>query len=401
MTGIVGILAFDEIWDVSKFIFYSLIALQHRGYLKSGIAILNEGKINSKSDNVPPEDLSIEELNGWAGIGYTGTRHEYPVVLDNGAIVVDGIVKDHNILREIIRDPEKSIENVKEVMAFIALTKDGQIIAYRDEFGLKPLTLGGFGFDLAIVASEPTSMYVIGADYKREVNPGELVIIDKYYIENKQIKKPRKAYCTIEYIYQSRIDSKINELEIYDLRVRIGEQLAIERPIDADTVIGVPETALPFAIGYSRRTKIPLDLGFTRTGSPIRTMLASDDFVKLVGIQLKLNPIKSAVKGKRIVLIDDSMVTGTTLKNTIFNLRKLGAKEIHVLIGSPKLISQCPYGIEVPEEKELISANLNESEIARVLGANSIYWLSLEGLFKAIGHKNLCLGCMTRKYPVI
>ncbi len=130
-------------------------------------------------------------------------------------------------------------------------------------------------------------------------------------------------------------------------------------------------------------------------------MLASDSFLKIVGVQLKLNPIKSAVFGKRVVLIDDSMVTGTTLKNTIMSLRRLGAKEVHVLIGSPKLISACPYGIEVPEDKELIAANLSEEEIAKVLGADSIHWLSLEGLFKAISRSTLCTGCMTKKYPKV
>jgi len=182
--------------------------------------------------------------------------------------------------------------------------------------------------------------------------------------------------------------------------VKIGEQLAEEKKIDADVVIGVPDTAIPFAIGYSKKSGIPYDLGFTRTGSPIRTMLASDDFLKIIGVQLKLNPIKYVVKGKRVILIDDSMVTGRTLKNTVFALRSLGAKEVHVLIGSPKLISKCPYGMEVPEEKDLIAANLSEEEIAKVIGADSIYWLSLEGLYKVLG-KSICVGCMTRNYPKV
>ncbi|WP_338600452.1 amidophosphoribosyltransferase [Sulfolobus tengchongensis] len=401
MAGILGILAFDEVWNVSKFLYYGLIGLQHRGYSRSGIAILSKDRnISIKSENVAPEDLEIREMRGWAGIGYAGIRHSYPLLFDNSAVVVDGPVKDISIFKQLMKDPEKTIEeSIKEPITFIALSKDGQLIAYRDELGLKPLSLGGFGFDLAIISSEPTAMYVIGAELKREIKPGELVIIDKYHLESRQVKTPKKAYCTIEYVYQARIDSIVNEREIYDLRVKIGEELAIEYPIEADSVIGVPETALPFAIGYSRKLNLPLDLGFTRTGSPIRTMLASDAFLKIIGVQLKLNPIKSAVKGKRIVLIDDSMVTGTTLKNTIFNLRKLGAKEVHVLIGSPKLISQCPYGVEVPDEKELISANLDDKTIARVLGADSINWLSLEGLFKVVGHTNLCLGCMTKKYP--
>lgn len=175
--------------------------------------------------------------------------------------------------------------------------------------------------------------------------------------------------------------------------------MARERRVDADVVIGVPDTAIPYAIGYSRRTGIPLELGFVRTGSSIRTMLASDYFLKIVGIQLKLNPIKSSVKGKKVVLIDDSMVTGRTLKNVVFSLRSLGAREVHVLIASPKLISNCPYGMQIPEERELITANLSDEEVARVIGADSIYWLSLEGLYRAVGHRNLCLGCMTRVYP--
>ncbi|MCH4814847.1 MAG: amidophosphoribosyltransferase [Saccharolobus sp.] len=400
MAGILGILAFDDVWNISRFLYYSLIGLQHRGYSRSGIAILNKQRnIFTKLENVAPEDLEIKDLNGWAGIGYAGIRNSYPMTVDNGAIVVDGIIDDTNILNQVIKEPEKTIDEIKKPISFIAISKEGQLIAYRDELGLKPLSIGGFGFDLAVISSEPTSMLVIGAEFKREINPGELVIVDKYHVESKQVRMPRKSYCTIEYVYQARIDSMVNEKDIYDLRAKIGEELALEYPIKADSVIGVPETALPFAIGYSRKLNIPLDLGFTRTGSPIRTMLSSDAFLKVVGVQLKLNPIKSAVKGKRIILIDDSMVTGTTLKNTIFNLRKLGAKEIHVLIGSPKLISQCPYGVEVPEEKELISANLDDEKIARVLGADSIHWLSLEGLFRVIGHRNLCLGCMTKKYP--
>ncbi|AOL15837.1 amidophosphoribosyltransferase [Sulfolobus sp. A20] len=401
MAGILGILAFDEVWNISKFLYYGIIGLQHRGYSKSGLALLKDGKITLINQDVAPEDLNIEGLSGWAGIGYAGTRHKYPIISGEGSIVVDGEVKDNDIFAELFKDPESVIERLKAPISFIGISKEGQLIAYRDEFGLKPISIGGFGFDLAVVASEPTAMYVIGAEYKRDINPGEMIIIDKYHIESKQVRKPKKSYCAIEYIYQARIDSKVNEREVYDLRLRIGEQLAIERPLNADTVIGVPETALPFAIGYSRKLGLPMDLGFTRTGSPIRTMLASDSFLKIVGVQLKLNPIKTAVKGKRVVLIDDSMVTGTTIKNTVFNLRKLGAKEVHVLIGSPKLISNCPYGIEVPEEKELISANLNDSEIAKVLGVDSIYWLSLEGLIKVIGHNSLCLGCMTKKYPVV
>ncbi|AWS00653.1 amidophosphoribosyltransferase [Metallosphaera hakonensis] len=400
MAGIVGVLAFDRIWNVSKFLYYSMIGLQHRGYATSGVVMLNEG-MESFINDVSPEDLEFQ-LDGWAGIGYTGSRRGYPIHNDEVAISVDGVLKDpQGFLRTFTKDREKALEEAKGAFSLVALTREGEVIGYRDETGVRPLSLGGFGFDMGIIASEPVAMNVIGGDFRREILPGEMVTISGLNVKSVILKEPKKAYCSIEYVYQARIDSFVNEGNVYETRVRIGEQLADEKPIYADTVIGVPETALPFAVGYSRKLGIPLDLGFTRTGSPIRTMLASDSFLKIVGVQLKLNPIKGAVFGKRVVLIDDSMVTGTTLKNTIMSLRRLGAKEVHVLIGSPKLVSSCPYGIEVPEDKELIAANLSEDDIAKVLGADSIHWLSLEGLQKAISRSTLCTGCMTKSYPKV
>lgn len=401
MGGIVGILAFDKVWNVSRFLKYSLMGLQHRGYSSTEVAILNEGKLVRLSDKVAPEDFEIS-VEGWAGIGYTGSKEGKLQVFSDIAIAIDGVVKEspQEIAKLLLKDPEK-VKDVKGAFSLLALTKEGEVIAYRDESGLKPLALGGFGFDLGIISSEMTGIVVIGGEFRREINPGELVIMNRYNVESKQLIQEKPSYCAIDYIYQARIDSYVNKRYIYELRVKIGEQLAEERYIQADTVIGVPDTAIPFAIGYSRKTGIPLDLGFTRTGSPIRTMLISDDFLKIVGVQLKLNPIKSSVFGKRIVLIDDSMVTGATLKNTVFQLRRLGAKEVHVLIGSPKLISHCPYEVEVPPANELIAANLSDEEISKVIGADSIYWLSLEGLFKVIGDRRLCIGCMIGKYPKV
>lgn len=400
MAGIVGILAFDKVWDVSKFLYYSMIGLQHRGYTNSGVVVLNE-KMKSITSRSSPEDLEFN-LKGWAAIGYAGTRGGFPILNEEVALVIDGVLKDsETFLKQFTKDRERALQEAKGSFSLVALTKDGEVIGYRDETGVRPLSLGAFGFDMGIIASEPVGMSVIGGDFRREIAPGEMVTVSTLNVKSKQIKEPKRAYCSIEYIYQARIDSYVNERDVYETRIKIGEQLAEEKPINADSVIGVPETALPFAVGYSRKLGLQFDLGFTRTGSPIRTMLASDSFLKVIGVQLKLNPIKSAVLGKKIVLIDDSMVTGTTIKNTIMSLRRLGAKEVHVLIGSPKLVSYCPYGIEVPEDKELIAANLSEAEVAKVLGADSIHWLSLDGLFKAISSRSLCTGCMTRRYPKV
>ena len=402
MAGIIGVYAFDKIWNISKFVYYGLIALQNRGYSFSGITVLKD-EFKALAKDVAPEDLEIpSDFEGWSGIGYTGSKIGYPIVTDYGALVVDGIIKGdlNEFVKGLYKDPEKALDEAKGVFSLIFLSKDGRMIGYRDSYGIKPLEIGGFGFDLAILSSETSGISVIGGEFKRELNPGEIAFIDSYEISYSQVKESKHYYCAIDLIYQSRIDSFVFNKNIYEVRVKIGEQLAEERKIDADVVIGVPDTALPFAIGYSRKTGIPFDLGFTRTGSPIRTMLASDDFLKVIGVQLKLNPIKSVVKGRRVILIDDSMVTGRTLKNTVFNLRSLGAKEVHVLIGSPKLISRCPYGMDVPEEKDLIAANLSDEEIAKVIGADSIYWLSLEGLRKVLGN-NLCVGCMTKSYPKV
>ena len=400
MSGILGVYAFDRVWNVSKFLYYGLIGLQHRGYSHSGIATLGDGGFAAVIDNAAPEDLEIDGLRGWAGVGYTGTRPGYPLVTDYGVAVVDGVVRNvEELLRGVYKDPERALADSRGVFSLIFLTRDGRMIGYRDESGIKPLEIGGFGFDLAILSSETPGITVVGGEFRRELMPGEMVYIDQYSVSYSRIREATPRYCTIDIIYQSRIDSHVFGLDIYDVRVRIGEELARERRVDADVVIGVPDTAIPYAIGYSRRTGIPLELGFVRTGSSIRTMLASDYFLKIVGIQLKLNPIKSSVKGRRVALIDDSMVTGRTLKNVVFNLRSLGAREVHVLIASPKLISGCPYGMHIPEERELITANLSDDEVARVIGADSIYWLSLEGLYRAVGHRNLCLGCMTRVYP--
>ncbi len=402
MTGILGVYAFDKVWNVSKFLYYGLIGLQHRGYSYSGISTLGDRGFSKVSASSPPEDLPLPDIKGWSGIAYTGYDKVYPYVTEEGALAIDGVIKEdiRELSRELYRDPEKAIGEAEGVFSLIFLSKDGVMVGYRDELGIKPLEIGGFGFDLAILSSEASGITVVGGELKREIEPGEMVYIDTYSISYKRLKDSRPhKYCAIDILYQSRIDSHVFNLDIYDIRVRIGEQLYEEKKVDGDVVIGVPDTAIPYAIGYSRRSGIPFSLGFTRTGSTIRTMLASDDFMKVIGVQLKLNPIKSAVEGKRVILIDDSMVTGRTLKNTIFNLRSLGAKEVHVLIASPKIVTRCPYGVPIPDERELIASNLPDEEILKIIDADSIYWLSLEGLFKAIGHNNLCTGCMTRSFP--
>ncbi|MEM3713217.1 MAG: phosphoribosyltransferase family protein, partial [Thermoproteota archaeon] len=201
----------------------------------------------------------------------------------------------------------------------------------------------------------------------------------------------------------ARPDSYVNDIPIYRVRRSLGKKLAEESKVDADVVIGVPETAIPFAMAYSNETGIPIEKGFELTGRRVRSALRPDQFERLKGVQLKLNVISEAVKGKRVVLIDDSVVRGNTLANIVYLMKEKGAKEIHVRIGSPHIISHCPFGVEVPPEDELIGRHLSEEKIAEVVGADSFKYLSLNGLVEAIGLREdeLCLGCFNCIYPEV
>ncbi len=432
MSGIIGIFAFDKVWKASRFIYYGLLALQHRGQETTGMAIGGETGINMYNgaglvDQVYNENI-LEELNGWYGIGYVGAlpRENQPSLVREGdnevALVLSGrIFNEAELAREeqvkhwsnqsellarlILKksrgDDLKSAASevmrmINGVYTFIAINNKEEMIVARDSTGLKPLVAGSFGFDYGVFASESCAMDVIGADYKADVNPGELYYLNQYTVERKQVLKPNPKYCAFEYVYLARPDSRINGVWVYEARRRIGEILAEKYSIDADVVTGIPETAIPFALSFSNKRGIPVELGFVATGRKTRTAIKPSQFERLVGVQLKLNPIKPVFRGKRVIIIDDSVVRGTTTKNTVTLLRnKIGAKEIHVLIGSPRLVSRCPYGIDVPSEDELIARHLNDDEVAKVVGADSFHWISLDDLVKAIGvpRNKLCLKC--------
>ena len=439
MAGILGIYAFDELWRMARFVYYGLMALQHRGQEACGIATYGGGRLYLHAaqglvDRVFSEEL-LEKLPGWAGLGQVspqppGEAGLQPVIVDSPvklAFCFNGKLLNHQSLAKELRllsaseaevfakllsgllaklDPMEAVEKVMEKArgpySFIALTERGEMIAARDPSGLKPLVIGSFGFDYGVLASESSAIDVVGAEFKADVEPGEVYVFTPYSIERRRLFKPTPKFCAFEYVYFARPDSIINERSIYEVRTRIGEALAREHPVDADVVIGVPETAIPFAMAYSNSTGVPIAMGFVRTGPHVRSAIKPTQFERLVGVQLKLNPIRSAIKGRRVVLIDDSVVRGNTTKNTVTLMRnKLGVKEVHVRIGSPRLIAQCPFGVEVPSRDELIAAHLNDEEVAAVVGADSFHWLSLKGLVEAIGEpkEKLCLGCFTSSYP--
>lgn len=423
MSGILGIYAFDDLWSVSRFIYYGLMGLQHRGQEYSSITTWKEGGIYTKTVAGLVEEgfteTSISRLKGYVGCGCTATSKKMGrplIVSKNGLTLIlyasGGLINANFrgmaefLLSKLIENNaeqagEATIEKFRGGYSFVCITSDGRMMAARDKLGVKPLCIGGLGFDLAILASESSALDVVGADLSRDIEPGEVFVIEKFDVRRNVVNSGMRAYCSFEYVYYARPDSIINGIHVYDVRKKIGVFLSDIDPVDADAVIGVPETAIPFAMAYAQARGIPIEMGFYRTGRSMRTAIRPTEIERLMGVQLKLNPIRSAVRGRRVVLIDDSVVRGTTLRNTVYILRKRGAKEVHVRIGSPAIKARCPYGTAVPPEDELIGRALTPEEIADVIGADSFSYLPVDRLVEAIGltKDSLCLGCFTGVYP--
>jgi amidophosphoribosyltransferase len=428
MTGIICVYPFGlgrENWKISRFIYYGLLALQHRGSEVSSIVTFDkEFKIISGKGSVNEvfNEENMMTLSGFIGAGFVSSQeNDIPIIITSPkqlVLLYDGMPdldKDRKtawhtlaeMLSEEIDRVGDSLDATFNVLndingsySFIALTEDHEAIIARDRHGIKPLELGSLGFDLGSVASETSALDVLGMEHVSTVNPGEIIRFDPHSIERRELThKKEYRYCSFEYLYLARPDSIINGISVYKVREKIGEILAEEKLIKADIVIGIPETAIPFSIGYSKVSKINVSLGFITTGHRIRTALKPTLLERLIGVQLKLNPIKDAVDGKDVILIDDSVVRGTTLRNTVWNLKRKGAHRIHVLIGSPPLCSSCPYGENIPPPDELIARYLSEEEIAEIIGADTFHFLTLDGLIKSIGLPSnmLCLSCWMRR----
>jgi len=449
--GIIGVRSINHDMDVSSLIYYGLYALQHRGQESAGIATFNHDSglnfycgMGLLTDVF--KDNQIKNLSGNVGIGHvrystTGQsklENSQPFVtdFDKGYISIahnGDIVNSYRLRKELIdegyefqsdsdsevlcylikREHERTdniidaIENVsKDIVGSYSLTIliNNDLYVVRDPRAIKPLVLGKKD-GMYIAASETVALDVINAEYVRDLEPGEVL-----YFEGDEVKSHileiagnfPLARCMFEYVYFARPDSTIDGKTVYDVRKKIGEMLYKQFPIDdADVVMPVPDSSIPAAIGYSRASGIPYGEGLIKNRYVGRTFIMPTQEEREIAVKLKVNPLASELKGKKIVLIDDSIVRGTTSESLIQILKDSGAKEVHLMIGCPPVISPCYYGVAMATKKELIAANYSVEEIRQKLGAETLGYISIENLIEAIGfdREELCLGCITEEYP--
>ena len=299
-----------------------------------------------------------------------------------------------------------ALRQVEGAYSLIALTEES-VIGLRDPLGVRPLVLGKTREDAHILTSESCALDIIDADFVRDVQPGEIVVLDKSGVHSlKPFPPARRRFCIFEYIYFARPDSKVEGLSVYDVRKRIGAELARESPVVADVVIPVPDSGVPAAIGYAAEARIPFELGIIRNHYVGRTFIEPTEQIRHLGVKLKHNVNRAHIQGKRVVLVDDSIVRGTTSRKIVEMVRQAGAAEVHMRVSSPPTTHSCFYGIDTPERKQLLAANHDVEGMRRLIGVESLAFLSIDGLYRAVGETardqqrpQFCDACFTGDYP--
>ncbi|MDO5154817.1 MAG: amidophosphoribosyltransferase [Eubacteriales bacterium] len=448
--GVFGIYDFDGN-DVAPTIYYGLFALQHRGQESCGIAVSDtegpKGKVLSSkgmglvNEVFTPEDL--EKLQGNIGVGHVrystagaSTRENaQPLVLNyvkgtlglahNGNLVnapelrrelelsgaifqttIDSEVIAYHIARERVKTNtvedavKQALKKVKGSYSLIVMSPR-KLIGARDPFGFRPLCIGKRN-NAYILASESCALDTVGAEFVRDVEPGEIVTITPEHgiVSYKDMCQKEHARCIFEYIYFARPDSVIDKMSVYESRLIAGRCLAKDSPVEADLVVGVPESGNAAALGYSLESGIPYGTAFVKNGYVGRTFIKPKQSQRESSVQVKLNVLKDAVKGKRVIMIDDSIVRGTTSDRIVSMLKKAGATEVHVRISSPPFLHPCYFGTDIPSEDQLIAHNRSIEEIRDILGADSLGYLELDRLKELSAGRQYCDACFTGSYPI-
>jgi amidophosphoribosyltransferase len=300
----------------------------------------------------------------------------------------------------------EALRQVEGAYSLVGLAA-GMLIGVRDPYGVRPLVLGKIG-DAFVLASETCALDIIGATYVRDIEPGELVVIDSSGVHSiRPFASAERRFCIFEYIYFARPDSRFENRSVYEARERIGAELAIEAGVDADLVVPVPDSGVPAAIGYAKQSGIPFSLGIIRNHYVGRTFIEPTDHIRHFGVKLKHNANSAVLNGKRVVLVDDSIVRGTTSTKIVEMVRQAGAAEVHMRISSPPTTHSCFYGIDTPEQEKLLAHRYSVEEMAKFIGADSLAFISIDGLYRAMGetarnpqHPQFCDACFTGDYPI-
>lgn len=450
MCGVFGIIGDDISEEASRLVYFALYSLQHRGQESAGIAVVNDqGKIDfHKGMGLVPQVFNeniIKLLKGNVAIGQvrystnSSSRIEnaqpisinfgvdgHAMLAHNGNLVnvmqlQDELSSDDHEFNfstdteliagmiskyydgEIISTLKKVLPRLKGAFSLVIMMAD-KIIAARDPNGIRPLSLGKLKKrNTLVVSSESCALDIIGAELLRPIQKGEIVVLTPYGINSVLYDNTqRDALCVFEYVYFARPDSVIQNRCVYNMRKNMGKELYAEHPVDADLVIAVPDSGVPAAIGFAEASGIPYGEGLIKNRYVGRTFIAPSQILRELGVKIKLNPLRQALQGKRIVVVDDSIVRGTTSAQIVQILRESGATEVHFRVSSPPTIDPCFYGIDTANKEELIAANYSIKQITEKLKVDSLGFLSIASLVKSLDapNKEFCLGCFNGDYPV-
>lgn len=447
--GVFGVWSPED--EVAKLTYYGLYALQHRGQESAGIAVGNGEKILVYKDmglvSQVFDETTLGALIGHVAVGHTrysttgasrwenaqptlGATREGTVALGH-----NGNLTNSSALAEEVREsggashgelgagartdtalmtallgvhPGPRLEDAamdvlpKLQGAFsLAFVDERTLYAARDPQGIRPLVLGRLERGW-VVASETAALDIVGASYAREIEPGELVVIDESGVRSRRFAPAAPKGCLFEFVYLARPDTQISGQSVHETRVEVGRRLAQEHPVEADLVIPVPESGIPGAVGYAEASGIPYGVGLVKNGYVGRTFIQPSQSIRQLGIRLKLNPLRQVIEGKRLVVVDDSIVRGNTQRALVRMLREAGAAQVHVRIGSPPVAWPCFYGIDFASRAELIACGMDVEQITRSINADSLGYISLPGLVSASGQpaSSLCRACFDGQYPV-
>jgi len=433
--------------NAAELTYYGLYALQHRGQESAGIVTSDGEQFHThKGMGLVPQVFKgnvLQELAGHIAIGHTrysttGSSHlrnAQPLTVDcsrgqiaiahNGNLTNAAWLRaeleakgsifqtsvDSEIILHLMAQPGvngdgntlvQSIRRIEGAYSLVIMTEK-ELIGVRDPHGFRPLCIGRLE-DAWVLASETCALDLIHARFVRDVEPGEIVVINQEGLTSVQAfpEHTRRAFCIFEYVYFARPDSTISGRNVYKIRVEMGKQLAREYPIDADVVVPVPDSGICAGLGYSLESGIPYEMAFVRNHYVGRSFLQPTQLIRDFDVRVKLNLIQELVKGKRVIVVDDSIVRGTTCKARVNNLKEAGAKEVHVLVSCPPHMNPCVYGIDFPDRSKLMAANYSLEAIREYLNADSLHYLSQEGLVQATGlpAQSFCMACYDGNYPV-